>query len=57
MEYSYFDHSVHRYCKAFGAKLTGMTSLKKNVGCKHFKKGKAKYLRKEEYLRKFGGNE
>ena len=56
MEYSYFDHSVHRWCKAYGCILSGMCNLKKNIDCKEFNKapkGKAKYLRKEEYLRKY----
>lgn len=56
MEYSYFDDSVNRWCKAFDARIEGMSNLADNKSCKFFKKapkGKAKYLRKEEYLRKY----
>lgn len=59
MEFSYYDDSVHRYCKAYKAPITGMSSLAERVvGCKKYNhpkgsKKKAKYLRGVDYKRKY----
>ncbi len=58
MEFSYYDNSVHRWCKGFDEELTGMSSLtEKLVGCDKYNhpkgsKKKAKYLVKTDYIRK-----
>jgi len=58
MEFSYFDDSVHRWCKVFDSALTGMTDLTATNYCVKFNhpkgsKKKAKYLSKTDYLRKY----
>lgn len=58
MDFSYFDNEVHRWCKAYDAKIEGMSSLTETNHCDRYyhpkgSKKKSRYLRKEEYLRKY----